>query len=189
MDERAIAAFRLTFLRTLDEGETIDEFEKTPRVANNWPQERDFKKWPIRDQQNWITAVTRGYVEEQLEAGRHESDEAADMAASGKIIAFLKHVGIDLDDPGKLGDLTDYDLLEAHYSLGKGGFDCEQVVFDYFTFPPVADLLRRMTREQREKLAQKKQAQRADAAKRKRRWRQRQGEGGAERAPKGGALH
>ena len=188
MDEQAIAAFRLTFVRTLDEGETIDEFEKIPRVANNWPEERDFKKWPTRDQQNWVTAVTLGYVEDELEAGGHESDQAANMAASGKIIAFLKHVGIDLDDPGKLGDLTDYDLLLAHYSLGKG-YDCEQVVVDYCTFPPIAELVRKMKKEQRDRLAREQQTRREQAKTRKRRWRERGGQGGANGAAEADGLH
>src|SRR6187200_2628080 len=86
---------------------------------------------------------------------------------------ILEHIGIDMNP--SLGNESAHELLLAHYSLGKGrGYDCEQVVADYGTFPPVAALVRKYKHERRTREAAKLEDLRKQAKQRKRKWRERQ---------------
>ena len=183
MIERAIAAFRLNFERTLNEGESLEEAHKIPRIKTGWPCERDFAKWPIVDQEEWIGAVVQSYLEEGLRKGGGDEKHEAMGKAWIRVGEFLEHIGVDMDP--SLGKEPAHELLLAHYKRGNR-YDCEQVVLDYMTFPPIAARIRELKREQARKTEAQTQARREQAKKRKRRWRERQGEGGG---ANGSAAH
>ena len=82
------------------------------------------------------------------------------------ILDYLKHVGIQLDPPDRLGDATAQDLLLAHYANGRGGYDCSQVASDFGSQPHLVERIRYLQKQQREKIAARRK-QKRDSKKRR----------------------
>ena len=166
IDERSCVAYRLTFKRTMNEGETIEDLEKIPRTETGWPCERDFAKWPIVEQEEWVGAAVWGYLEDGLEKGGGKEEGPAMDEAWRNVLDYLKHVGIQLDPPDRLGDATAHDLLLAHYANGRGGYDCSQVASDFGSQPDLVERIRYLQKQQREKIAARRK-QKRDSKKRR----------------------
>jgi hypothetical protein len=162
IDERACVAYRLVFKRTLNEGETIKELEKIPRAANCWPCERDFAKWPIVDQQEWVNAAALDYLEEGLKAGGGEQAMSKAWLDLGE---YMKHVGIDMKPQGKDDKASARDLLLAHYKWDKG-YDCSQVATDFATQPDIVDRIRYFKKQQRVMAEARREQKRASKKRR-----------------------
>jgi hypothetical protein len=160
--ERAVAAFRLTFERTPNEDDALKDI---PRIKTGWPCQRDFGKWPMADMEEWVCAPTLDYIYAGLAEEQTGDPDAVDRAWRS-VFEYLRHIGIDLDNPRLLRDSSTRDLVLNHYRR-KNGYDCERVALDFFTFPPIAKRIRELEAQQQEQNDARARQKRESKARRK----------------------
>ena len=105
----------------------------TRRCPNGWPVSKDFKTWPIADQEEWVLSVFRDEYESQGTEG---------------LVAFMEHCGIKHKEADPNSDVEG--VILSHYRHPSGrGYDCAQVPKDLMTFPPVAARIRYLQLERK----------------------------------------
>jgi hypothetical protein len=97
-----------------------------------------------------------------------QGDALATKEAWARVFEYMRHIGIELEPSSKLGDASASDLVLAQYRKSKG-FDCEQAVLDYLSFPPIVERIRELKAQQRAQAEARARQKRESRARRKRR--------------------